>query len=197
MVSSGGVHMRVAFTHAWLDAHPRGYRYFMWRFGEPASAGIQQIAEDGLGFDFMDEVAACGESCSDFVQVACDPFSGTCTGSGTISATPDRPFLSLASMVAPSPDWCALRVSVPCSGGSGYTSPHASRGECSGRGRGIMHHRVANAVYICIPAHAAASHTTPRHTRRSTSSDVCSLRRCSSATSRAFVLTSHVLMCGV
>lgn len=88
-------------------------RYFLWRFGETANAGIQEIAETGAGEQFFAEVEACGAACSEGVSMPCDPFSGVCKSEATITVTPDRPYLSLASMVAPSPDWCVRLLPPP------------------------------------------------------------------------------------
>lgn len=65
------------------------------------------IAETGAGDAFMDEVAACGGSCGAPHEFGCSPMSGVCSGEGLVTATPGHPYLSLASMLAPSPDWCA------------------------------------------------------------------------------------------
>ena len=90
-------------------------RYFLWRFGETAAPAIQEIAETGAGGNFFAEVEACGDACSEGAAFMCNPFSGTCTASGTVMVTPDRPYISIASMVAPSPDWCALSSRcMPC-----------------------------------------------------------------------------------
>ena len=85
-------------------------RYFLWRFGETAAPAIQEIAETGAGENFFAEVDECGDACSEGVSIMCTPMSGTCTGSGTIMASPDRPYISIATMIAPSPDWYALHA---------------------------------------------------------------------------------------
>lgn len=86
----------------------RECRFILWRRGETSAPGIQMIAETGAGDAFFEEVDSCGDSCGEPVTLGCSPMSGVCTGEGVVAATPEYPYLSTASMLAPSPDWYAL-----------------------------------------------------------------------------------------
>lgn len=79
--------------------------FVVWRQGETSAPGIQMIAETGAGDAFLEEVAACGDSCSEPVTFMCSPMSGVCSGEGVITVSPSLPYLSTATMLAPSPDW--------------------------------------------------------------------------------------------
>eukprot|EP00892_Ulva_mutabilis_P001992 jgi/Ulvmu1/11794/UM080_0005.1 len=79
--------------------------FVMWRQGEESAPGIQQIAETGMGDIFLGEVEACGDSCGEPIAIECAPMSGVCNGTGIVIATAGYPYFSIASMLAPSPDW--------------------------------------------------------------------------------------------
>ena len=58
----------------------------------------------------MDEVAACGAACGAGEGFMCNPMSGVCQAQGQFIVSPAHPYVSTASMVAPSPDWCAFPI---------------------------------------------------------------------------------------
>ena len=74
-----------------------------------SNPGIQEIAELGSGGAFMEEVDACGASCGPGEGFMCEPMSGVCSAKGEVRMVAAYPYLSTATMVAPSPDWCAPR----------------------------------------------------------------------------------------
>ena len=79
----------------------------MWRVGENASPGVQLVAELGVHSTLQDEVESCVSDgdCTGFVSYGCTPFSGTCTHAGGLDMNMEKPYVSLVSMIAPSPDW--------------------------------------------------------------------------------------------
>jgi Spondin_N len=83
--------------------------FTLWRKGDMSNKGIQEIAELGSGMAFMSEVEACGDSCGMGAGLPCTPMNGECMVNGMVKVTEDYPYISTASMLAPSPDWCALR----------------------------------------------------------------------------------------
>ena len=108
------------------------FRFTFWRNGQASNPGIQEVAELGSGGAFMDEVAGCGDACSDGEGFMCTPMSGVCQAQGQITMTPARPYLSTATMVAPSPDWCAFsflrrQVYVPAKWHTCCHRRHATR----------------------------------------------------------------------
>ena len=82
-------------------------RFTVWANGETSNPGIQEIAELGSGGAFMEEVAACGAACGPGEGFVCEPMSGVCSAKGEVRMVAAYPYLSTATMVAPSPDWCA------------------------------------------------------------------------------------------
>lgn len=88
----------------------------MWSRGALAEPGIQQIAETGAGGEFMQEVQECGPACGSPAEIACDPMSGVCRGSGVVTLDSRRAYVSTAAMLAPSPDWCSPAPSPPRTG---------------------------------------------------------------------------------
>lgn len=55
----------------------------------------------------MSEVAACGDSCGMGEGFPCMPMGGECQVAGLVKMTAEKPYVSTATMLAPSPDWCA------------------------------------------------------------------------------------------
>lgn len=75
--------------------------------GTLATTGIEDVAERGLSAEFDLEVqsAISAGSANLFINQPFDAFSPTSSASVSIVANKDFPLLSLASMIAPSPDW--------------------------------------------------------------------------------------------
>ncbi|MFD1614825.1 T9SS type A sorting domain-containing protein [Gelatiniphilus marinus] len=71
--------------------------------GTAASAGIELIAEEGLTSAFESEVTANTDADKFIIGNGLNAAQGTITTSIQVSS--DYPFVSLASMIAPSPDW--------------------------------------------------------------------------------------------
>lgn len=69
--------------------------------------GVKLVAETGSCDILEGEIEACADEdkCASFFKYPCDPFSGTCTHMGTVNVTMGYPYISLLSMIAPSPDW--------------------------------------------------------------------------------------------
>ena len=87
-------------------------RFTFWRSGDVSNPGIQLIAETGDGSDFLSEVEPCeaAGSCGPGEGFMCgeEPRMGVCQSQGEFLVTPGYPYVSVATMIAPSPDWCAL-----------------------------------------------------------------------------------------
>ena len=79
----------------------------MWRVGELSTVGVKDVAELGSHSALQQEVEACVEegNCTSYVSYSCSPFSGTCVHEGSLDMNMDKPYVSLISMIAPSPDW--------------------------------------------------------------------------------------------
>ena len=88
-------------------------RFTFWANGETSNPGIQEIAELGSGEAFMEEVAACGAACGPGEGFMCEPMSGVCSAKGEVRMVAAYPYLSTATMVAPSPDWFTGFSSLP------------------------------------------------------------------------------------
>ncbi|GAA3621941.1 spondin domain-containing protein [Flavivirga jejuensis] len=71
--------------------------------GSPASAGIESIAETGNTNNFKSEVTANSDADKFVIGSGLGSAQGTITQNIQISE--DYPFVSLATMIAPSPDW--------------------------------------------------------------------------------------------
>ena len=90
-----------------LDGATHNSSVTFLEMGEMASPGIKFVAEEGGNSTFMGEVttAITGGTADQWLQ---ESFSGGALGSATLSnieVSEDFPLLSLASMIAPSPDW--------------------------------------------------------------------------------------------
>ncbi len=79
----------------------------LWEMGQLATPGMKSVAEFGSNGVFNSEVNAAitAGSADQWIQAGFSPFSGVASASAEITATSDFPLLSLATMVAPSPDW--------------------------------------------------------------------------------------------
>ena len=79
-----------------------------WEMGQLATLGIEDVAEAGNNTNFNSEVntAISGGTADQWLQAPFSPFAAisSATLSDVIVST-DHPLLTLASMVAPSPDW--------------------------------------------------------------------------------------------
>ncbi len=72
-----------------------------------ATTGIENVAESGINDEFNQEVqnAITAGNAHTYIEQPFDAFSPTSSASKDITANKDFPLLSLASMIAPSPDW--------------------------------------------------------------------------------------------
>ena len=76
--------------------------------GQPASPGIEDVAEIGVNTVFQSEVQAqiTNGDAQQWLQMGFSPFAAISTATLTdVEISSDFPLLSLASMIAPSPDW--------------------------------------------------------------------------------------------
>ena len=94
----------------------------LWRTGEEATPGVQLVAETGDCSVLKEEVEACIglDYCNEYVAYDCDMFSGVCDHVGELNMTYNKPYVSVVSMIAPSPDWyvclestCAQMCQLP------------------------------------------------------------------------------------
>lgn len=83
----------------------------LWRFGEKANEAVVLVAEDGdgSGMEQVAEECTAAGTCNNLYPIMCKPevdtSRGVCEGSMDVTIIPDRPYVSSASMVFPSPDW--------------------------------------------------------------------------------------------
>ncbi|WP_298511708.1 spondin domain-containing protein [uncultured Kordia sp.] len=75
--------------------------------GTLATTGIEDVAERGVNDAFSNEVqnAITAGNASLYIHQPFDAFSPTASASVNVTANSNFPLLSLASMIAPSPDW--------------------------------------------------------------------------------------------
>lgn len=72
----------------------------------PASAGVEEVAETGGTSTLSDEIDVILNAGNAFSKVVVAVSTGpTGSGSAEFTVSEDRPFLSVISMIAPSPDW--------------------------------------------------------------------------------------------
>lgn len=78
-----------------------------WQVGNPASNGIRRMAESGADQPFHDEVTAAitAGNTDQWVQFPAILASAAGTRNHTITVNDNFPYLTLVSMIAPSPDW--------------------------------------------------------------------------------------------
>ena len=79
-----------------------------WEEGQTASLGIENVAEQGVNTFFNTEVntAISNSTADQWLQVSFIPFAAISTATlSNVVVSSDYPLLTLASMVAPSPDW--------------------------------------------------------------------------------------------
>ncbi|CAD7704062.1 unnamed protein product [Ostreobium quekettii] len=101
--------------------------YSMWDVGQISTEGVRIVAEIGDHGTLEEEVQACIDAgnCSAFYEWGCSTFSGTCDHAGTIDMSGDYPYVSLLSMIAPSPDWMTGVSSAKlCGPGGNWTSEY-------------------------------------------------------------------------
>ncbi len=117
---------RVTFTSNWNnDAHPAltlpGSAHWsnlvgathndavtFWQVGGLATPGIERVAESGTNATFQAEVTAATEAntADQWIQTGLTPFyAPDSTATITLTVQPEFPLLTLATMLAPSPDW--------------------------------------------------------------------------------------------
>ncbi|GMH33567.1 hypothetical protein BSKO_01401 [Bryopsis sp. KO-2023] len=83
-------------------------KWTMYKEGEVTTTeGVKLVAEIGSCSELEDAIEACGEDgyCKKPVNWKCSMFSGTCDHEGKIEVDQKHPYVSLISMIAPSPDW--------------------------------------------------------------------------------------------
>ncbi len=119
---------RVTFTSNWNStSHPDGdypasahwsnlvgathnSAVTFWQAGGLASEGFERVAESGTNATFEAEVNAAisANSAEKWIQTGLTPFyAPDSTATITLTVQPDFPLLTLATMIAPSPDWFA------------------------------------------------------------------------------------------
>jgi len=101
--------------------------YSMWGVGQISTEGVKLVAEDGIHGTLEDEVEDCidADNCSGFFEFGCSTFSGTCDHAGTVDMSSDYPYVSMLSMIAPSPDWMTGVASLKlCGAGGNWTSEY-------------------------------------------------------------------------
>jgi len=116
---------RLTVTNDWLrSTHPIGYpddAHFswlgggthanpenFWRLGGTATSGFERLAETGVTTEFVNEIQSAGGTGLEWRHWFCPPgqTNSNCGSlSVTFQASSDKPFLTLASMLGPSPDW--------------------------------------------------------------------------------------------
>lgn len=133
---TSGATYRVTFTSSWSAAtHPAGFPsnpHFsglvgsthdgttrFWQEGQPASAGIEDMAERGVKSTLLSEITAAGS-----VGGAQLSGGGIPVSPGTVSLEfdidPAHPYVTLVSMLAPSPDWFVGVSGLDLRDGSGW-----------------------------------------------------------------------------
>ena len=112
----------VSFTGLWTEADfpfefPGGAHFsppvgathigavHLWESGQPASDGIEEMAETGDTSALLEEIVALIASSDAAIAVEGGRISATETTRFQFKATADHSRLTLVSMVAPSPDW--------------------------------------------------------------------------------------------
>lgn len=100
-----------------LQGMSHNLRASLWTRGGHASPAIEALAETGDSSGIVTDVEECGDACSELYTIPCGPeMTSVCSGSMMVEIDPSRPYVSLASMLVPSPDWCASHLLL-CSGG--------------------------------------------------------------------------------
>ncbi len=96
--------------------------------GQLASPGIENVAELGSNGVFNSEVNAAitAGTADQWIQQGFSPFAAISSASVTVTVSTDYPLISLASMIAPSPDWMIYVNSVSVLDGSGNWIPSIS-----------------------------------------------------------------------
>lgn len=122
-IATDTVTYRVTFDATWsAETHPDDFppnphfsgligathkeKISFWREGELASNGIKNMAETGKKFPLNTEIGLCILDQTAFRLIS---GSGISTSPGSVNITfktsKDFPFVTLVSMIAPSPDW--------------------------------------------------------------------------------------------
>lgn len=84
--------------------------YTLWTVGGIASPGLEQAAELGFCSILEDEIKNCMDDAncapgSYFEWDSTPPFENVCVFSGQMTVTPKYQYVSMVSMIVPSPDW--------------------------------------------------------------------------------------------
>ena len=109
----GGAH----FTTLIGSVHNQGVVF--WERGGTASAGTEVMAETGGIGTLRSEVAAAGRDSTSVIQQTL-PGGGTATADFTIEVSGEHASVTLASMLAPSPDWFVGVSGLPLLGSDGH-----------------------------------------------------------------------------
>ncbi|MCY4284325.1 MAG: spondin domain-containing protein [Thiotrichales bacterium] len=76
----------------------------LWRIGDRASAGVENVAEDGITRRLLSEIGS-NPNTDGAILAGTSSISPTHTVSTTFTVNKSHPLVSVLSMVAPSPDW--------------------------------------------------------------------------------------------
>ena len=109
----GGAH----FTTLIGSVHNQGVVF--WERGGTASAGTEVMAETGGTSALRSEVVAAGQDSASIIQQTL-PGGGTATADFEIDASGEHASVTLASMLAPSPDWFVGVSGLPLLGADGH-----------------------------------------------------------------------------
>jgi hypothetical protein len=128
---SGSATYRVVFQRTWSSAtHPEDFpllahfspvigvthdgRYDPFREGGTASAGIEHLCEEGKHQPLDAEIrSAIAEGKAGTLIETPDPIrSAPGEATATFEVDREHPMVSIAAMIAPSPDWCAIAADV-------------------------------------------------------------------------------------
>lgn len=92
-----------------------------WEVGQLASAGIEDVAERGFNGMFQGEVNAAitAGDADQWIRQGFAPFAAISSASVEIVVQDDFPLLTLATMIAPSPDWFSGVSSLSLQDGNG------------------------------------------------------------------------------
>ena len=132
---------RATFSATWSAAtHPEGFpgdphfsplvgaahaeSVALWAPGEAASDGVEVMAETGATGPLVQEIAALGDAARSVVGGPIGVSPGAV--SVDVDVTPERPLVTLVSMLAPSPDWFVGTRGLDLRDGAGGWLPEAT-----------------------------------------------------------------------
>jgi hypothetical protein len=133
------VRYRVTFERTWSEqTHPKDFpllahfspviglthngRYEPFRVGTAPSSGIEHLCEEGKHQPLDAEIkAAIAAGTAGALIETSDPLrSVPGTATATFEIDEAHPMVSIAAMIAPSPDWCAIAADVSLRDGAGW-----------------------------------------------------------------------------